>query len=376
MKLHFGVAALMCAAFAACSSDDSGGGSGGGGGTAGSAGSSGSAGSAGSSGSAGADSGSGGSAGAAGTAGAAGASGSDAGTDGGAGDLLSQTGLYTDTAKGTLSSGVLAYEPNFVLWSDGATKQRWVKLPAGSKIDTTDMDYWVYPVGTKLWKEFSVAGQRIETRLLEKIADPDQWKMVAYQWKTDQTDAIAVPDGVKNAAGTQHDIPSKNDCDTCHGKMKDRALSFSAIQLSHNKPGASLPQLIGAGALSAPPAGNFTLPGSAAEKAALGYLHANCGNCHNDQSFVFSLIDMRLWLDTKALGSVANTPTYKTTVNQALTASNPTPSTSRIVPGKSAESDVFFRMNERGTLTQMPPVGSEVVDASGLAAVKAWIDSL
>lgn len=357
---------------AACSSDGDGGGSGG---AAGSAGGGGTAGAAGGDG--------GGAAGAAGGGGTGGSgadagvdAGPDAGADAGAAELLSQTGLYVDTAQGTLAAGVQPYEPNFVLWSDGAEKKRWVKLPAGSTIDTTDMDYWVYPVGTKLWKEFKVGGKRIETRLLEKIAAPDQWKMVAYQWKADQTDAVAVPDGVKDAAGTQHDIPSKNDCDTCHGKMKDRALSFSAIQLSHSKAGVTLGQLIASGSLSAPPAGNFTLPGSAAEQQALGYLHANCGNCHNDQSFVFSLIDMRLWLDTTALGAVTDTPTYKTTVNKPLAAANSTTSTARIVPGKSSESDVFFRMNERGTLTQMPPVGSEVVDATGLGTVKNWIDAL
>jgi hypothetical protein len=85
---------------------------------------------------------------------------------------------------------------------------------------------------------------------------------------------------------------------------------------------------------------------------------------------------MNLWLSTSALGAVTDTPTYLTTVNQALTSSNPTPSTARIVPGKPAESDVHYRMNERGTLTQMPPLASEDVDTTGLAAVDAWINSL
>src|SRR5580765_5729716 len=56
--------------------------------------------------------------------------------------LLSQTGLYANTATGELAAGVVAFQPQFALWSDGATKKRWVKLPAGAKIDTTDMDFW------------------------------------------------------------------------------------------------------------------------------------------------------------------------------------------------------------------------------------------
>jgi hypothetical protein len=62
-----------------------------------------------------------------------------------------QTGLYADTAAGTLAPGVSAFTPQFALWSDASTKQRWLYLPPDSKIDTTDMDNWVYPVGTKFW---------------------------------------------------------------------------------------------------------------------------------------------------------------------------------------------------------------------------------
>ena len=43
---------------------------------------------------------------------------------------------------------------------DAASRQR--------LIDGTDEMAWTFPVGTKFWKEFSVGGVRIETRLLEK----------------------------------------------------------------------------------------------------------------------------------------------------------------------------------------------------------------
>ena len=48
----------------------------------------------------------------------------------------------------------------------------------------------------------------------------------------------------------------------------------------------------------------------------------------------------------------------------------------RVVPGRPDESGLLFRMRGRGAETQMPPLGTEVVDPAGMAAVEAWIDSL
>ncbi|MBK7582894.1 MAG: hypothetical protein IPI67_22200 [Myxococcales bacterium] len=374
----FSVLSLVALA-ASCSSDDESkksgtGGTGTGGSTTGGSGGSSSGGVGASGGQGGATGGAAGSSGGAG--GVSGASGGGGVTsDGGIPDKLSATGLYSDTAKGTLATGVKEYTPRFVLWTDGAAKKRWVYLPAGAKIDTSDMDYWVYPVGTKLWKEFSRNSVRVETRLLHKVSD-SEWQMMAYQWNSAQTDADAVPAGVKNASGTPHDIPSTDDCTNCHGKLKDRAASFTAIQLSHNNAGENLTSLISAGRLTNNPSGNFVVPGSAADQAGLGYLHANCGICHNDTSFVFALVDMQLWMKTGNLGSVKTTDTYLSTANKPLTASNPSTGQARVVPGDPSKSDMHIRMNERGTLTQMPPLGTEDVDSVGLAAVDAWIKSL
>ena len=44
---------------------------------------------------------------------------------------------------------------------DRAAKRRWIQLPEGATIDTSDMDYWQFPVGTKLWKEFVRDGVRV-----------------------------------------------------------------------------------------------------------------------------------------------------------------------------------------------------------------------
>lgn len=65
--------------------------------------------------------------------------------------LLSQTGLYTSRRSShELQPGVTPYTPQFELWSDGASKRRFIWLPAGAQIDTRDPDAWQFPTGTKL----------------------------------------------------------------------------------------------------------------------------------------------------------------------------------------------------------------------------------
>src|SRR5262245_37473351 len=64
-----------------------------------------------------------------------------AGTDGPfvAPTMLSQTGLYSNIGTKTIASGVVEFEPRWMLWSDAAVKRRWIWLPPGTKINTSDM---------------------------------------------------------------------------------------------------------------------------------------------------------------------------------------------------------------------------------------------
>src|SRR5688572_31053294 len=59
------------------------------------------------------------------------------------------------------------------LWADGATKRRWLFLPDGAQIDSADPDHWRFPAGTRLWKEFTRDGVRVETRIMHKTGDGD-----------------------------------------------------------------------------------------------------------------------------------------------------------------------------------------------------------
>jgi hypothetical protein len=315
-----------------------------------------------------------------GTGGAAGESSAGAGGEraGVPPSRLSEAGLYDDLASGeTLARGVVEYRPRFELWSDGAEKRRFFFLPPNTRIDSTDMDYWTFPAGTRAFKEFSRDGVRVETRMLEKGPD-GAWLMLAFAWNPEGTDAIAVPGGATDAGGTGHDIPSRVMCGECHENMPDRLLGVGAVQLTHTLGGLTLDELVADGRLTDPPSAPIELPGDTVAEEALGYLHANCGNCHNRRSGDFPMVHLELHLEVGGLASVEATTTYRTSVDVPFEGVPPSPEIPelRIAPGDPEGSAVYQRMKVRGPLVQMPPLATEEPDATGLTAVASWISAL
>lgn len=80
-------------------------------------------------------------------------------------------------------ASAVAYEPNFSLFSNSAEKARWILLPENTQMNTSNPDYWEFPEGTVLWKEFAFNGRKIETRQLEKISNatgPLAWRASVY----------------------------------------------------------------------------------------------------------------------------------------------------------------------------------------------------
>ncbi|NUP10198.1 MAG: hypothetical protein HOW73_29460 [Polyangiaceae bacterium] len=286
---------------------------------------------------------------------------------------LSETGLYADITAGTLAADVLPYKPQFELWSDGAEKQRWILLPKDKRIDTKDMDAWVFPEGTKLWKEFRRDGVRVETRLFQKVGpSDDDWVGIAYVWAADQSDATATPSGAANALGTNHDVPNAGQCVGCHAGRKSRILGFSAIQLSASATDGAidLEGLIANDRLSNPPERNFSVPGNETERAALGYLHANCSHCHNqnrpetDGPRCFDpRKDVDFGLYVSDLRSTADTAAYRTGADY-------------FEPGDSEGSRLVELVARRGDDKHMPPLATEKVDEDGVELLRMWIDGM
>lgn len=305
--------------------------------------------------------------------------------------LLSETGLYSDLGNRIIAAGVLEYAPRWELWSDDAAKRRWIALPPGTQIDSADMDHWSFPIGTKLWKEFRRGGRLIETRLLQKIGPSNDWAdwfAVSFQWNAGETEAMAVPGGVIDEAG-HDDIPARSDCRKCHvnTRVPSVIIGFSALQLDTPPPGsgfATLQTLVDGDLLTVDPpapatAGgpSFPLPAGDVARDALGYLHANCGNCHNAASDVQPTVTLQLRLTTAALGTWATTAPYLSTVGVTpeLTTVG---ATALVAPGSHTASAVWLRLNAvlGSGISVMPPVGRETADPTGADLVRLWIQSL
>jgi hypothetical protein len=307
---------------------------------------------------------------------------------------LSETGLY---ANGTLTIDPRnrAYSPQYPLWSDGAGKSRWVYLPAGSVIDASNVDAWDFPVGTKFWKEFEFDGRRVETRLLWKAAT-DAWVFAAYAWNDDQTDAIVTPNGLRNAAtvapGATHTIPSVDDCRACHDSARIEILGFNALQLSTDRdpnaphaealaPGmVTLQTLVDEGLIRPLPGDLVANPPRIRAKdpvarAALGYLSANCGHCHNRESLLAPLgLFMKHSTGTTGEEMAVASSVGRATLWQIPNA--PEDATRAIEPGVPELSAVWHRMRSRRPSSQMPPLGTALVDEEAVRLIEAWIGSM
>ena len=319
---------------------------------------------------------------------------SDAGTpgcptDGGVPDDLSCTGLYSDWATKTIAADAIAYTPALVFWSDGAVKSRWMYLPAGSSIDTTDMDNWVFPVGTKIWKQFALNGQIVETRLIWKTAQT--WEFLDYRWSADGSSARRFDDGETNVNGTTYEIPSTEVCFRCHAGRTDSVLGVDLIGLgAPGAQGVTLATLAAEARFTrAPTSLTVTIPEDATQKgaAALGFLHVNCGSsCHNTGgAATASHVYMKLLaseIDPPDGGSakVSQLQAYTTTVGVMATMKPNGVSYLRIAPGDSAHSLVplmaLSRDKDAGGFEPMPPLVSHIPDDAGVALVSAWIDAL
>jgi hypothetical protein len=295
---------------------------------------------------------------------------------------LECTGLYADLATGKLAPGVREYAPAFPLWSDGADKRRWIGLPPGSVIDASDRNEWVFPVGTRLWKEFAQQGVRVETRLWQKVS-ANFWVNAVYVWNQDQSAALRSKGGdIPFGDGTYH-VPTEEECEKCHRGRTEHILGFSAVDLGlPGATGVTLENLAAEGRLQPPPA-NTQLrigdDGTGVAAPALGWLHANCGNtCHNGNSLATaSTAGMNLRLDPRELDGRPTTASASLTTTVGVAVRNVNwDGRVRIIPGNPKQSLLYDLLAQRGTGQQMPPIATRLVDAENAARIADWISRM
>lgn len=315
-------------------------------------------------------------------------------------EKLSQTGLYQDIENKVVAPENRAYVPQYPLWSDGSSKHRWIFLPKNTQIHTEDPDHWVFPVGTKLWKEFAFLKDgrsvRVETRLIEKVSE-EEWQVGTYLWEEDEKDAHLAPeDGIKDyfpiGPALKHDIPSVVDCQRCHRKSGDGVLGFDAIQLSvardpfalHAEPVSptdlNLKALIKEQRLSHSHASfqegaPHIVGASPTARTVYGYFHSNCASCHNP---VGSSMQMNLNFQYRlSATSEGEVPAYASSVEKRcqVFAFPGISKTFRVKRGSLEQSALIFLMQHTGE-SHMPPISVKTLDTEAIELIKKWILTL
>jgi hypothetical protein len=160
-------------------------------------------------------------------------------------------------------------------------------------------------------------------------------------------------------------------------------IGFSALQLSPAREasiaGADLRQLVSQGRLRGlDPALLATPPRIAAtsdaERSALGYLHANCGHCHNrgGQQVPLPLTLAQRVRDVAASRAEVLASTLGAPSRFRLPGAKE-PHDPVVAPANPMRSLLVQRMASRDPRLQMPPLGTALADPEGLALMHRWI---
>jgi len=295
---------------------------------------------------------------------------------------LSDTGCAASDDPKQGSSGMIPFDVNAVLWSDGATKQRWLALPDAQSISINADGDFQFPAGSVLRKDFYLDNKIVETRLLAYHTDGD-WAGYSYEWNDAQSDALLVADGKTKTIGAQSWFyPSGSDCLRCHTLAAGRSLGPEIMQLNRDynyaSPGKTGNQLFTYAsiglldtALPDTPPKLAALPSpqnttGALEARARAYLHANCSHCHRPGGPGRGGIDLRYDVAFNAMGVCNKVPE---TGDLGVTGAQ------LLVPGNPGLSLLSLRMHDMG-INRMPPLGRSVVDTLGTSLIDAWITAL
>ena len=310
--------------------------------------------------------------------------------------LLSQTGVFANTARLEPNAAFIPYDLIVAFWSDGARKSRMVAVPRG-KIAFSPTSEWKFPDGTVFVKTFFLPTdatqpqleRRLETRLLVRDNAGGVYGLT-YKWRPDGSDADLLPGSLREeipiraADGTVHQqtwyYPSRQDCLICHTARAGLVLGVKTRQLNHAyayPSGVSDNELrawnhLGLFAPAVKEEQLSALPALAAandtsrsiEERARSYLDANCAQCHRPG------------------GTVANFDArYDTPLPQQALIDGPVLIDQGVdrprvfSPHDSWRSIAYMRVNTVGDI-QMPPLARETIDVSGVKLLGDWIASM
>lgn len=310
---------------------------------------------------------------------------------------LSQWNFFTGHGNDMRPNrGVLPYDLNTPLFSDYATKYRFVWMPPGTSAQYREEGVLEFPVGAVLIKSFAFPDKAraeneklIETRLL--VHTRNGWVGLPYVWNEKQTEAHLelVPDPVAisygDKTGKQHEftyfIPNANECKLCHENLRVMLpIGPKARNLNKDFPyrdgvANQLAKWAQVGYLGGAPSpetaqrvARWDSPESGTlEERARAYLDNNCAHCHQSGGTAgYTGFDLRLNANAAQLG-VCKSPNSAGRVGTLVY---------DLVPGRPEESILVARMESTRPKEMMPQIGRSVVHEEGLALIREWVRSM
>ncbi len=312
-------------------------------------------------------------------------------------EKLSTSGLFSDINTLTVAPGIIPYSVNAPFWSDGALKTRYLALPDISKIIFSADNPWQFPPNAIIVKNFFLEMEKgntesrriIETRLLVKHAESDQWTGYSYVWDDSSHEAVLLDGNLSRSfeirdgdiSYTQfYYYPTREECNVCHTPAAGFALGVRTDQINrdHQYDTVVDNQLrsynhirlftedIGPDYTILP---KMTDPADATaglEPRTRAYLDANCANCHITGGSGRSSMDLRYNIPLAA-AHLIDEPVELGDLGIA--------GLKRLKTGSPDSSAVYLRMLHTGEY-RMPPLASSVIDTFGSQLLAQWIDSL
>ncbi len=305
-------------------------------------------------------------------------------------EQLSKTGLFLDTVRLVPNPGLIEYDVNQPLWSDGTLKRRWMGLPTHASIYFDPLKPWTFPLGTVLAKHFELkladgSLRRLETRVL--LRERSGWKGYTYKWNETQTDAdlidaaidetylVAGPSGPVKQTWT---YPSRTDCLRCHTPGAGFVLGVTTRQINRNFPFALQTDNqirawnhvgLFSGDVASQAIHAFPSPNDASlplDHRARAYLDVNCASCHRPAGGTPNDIDLRF-----------DTPTANTRlVDVAPTSGDLGIAGALRIARKDPARSILLQRMKRLDDKRMPTAGSHVLDDEALTLITDWIKSL
>jgi len=304
---------------------------------------------------------------------------------------LSDYGFFKGTLKDQIpTDGVVLYTLNSPLFSDYASKLRFVRLPEGKSVSYNPDSVLQFPVGTAIVKTFYYPfdernpqkGRRLmETRVL--LHEAKGWVALPYIWNKEQTDAVLEVAGGSDqvswidAAGKkqsfEYQVPNMNQCKGCHersGEMTPIGPSVRQLNDGHQLQNWSTTGLLkGLPKDHIPALVNYSDASASLDDRVKAYLDINCAHCHNATGPARS---SGLYLDWNSKDRTAY-GFFKPPVAAGRGSGN---LSYDIVPGKPEQSILHYRMASRDPGVMMPELGRQLTHHEGVELVRSWIQSI